>query len=182
MVAKKSTLKGIIFILVLIVVVMGYSMYTTSVANKKEVYVADQKNALDTQSSVESLSAEQEKTSQSSPTVEDTTKTQQVSSADSVSQCEKDFSAQLKQNKTEYEKGRILVGFNKDISFSKAQSVVARYDLTPVLAGVDEESYLLTRLLSVNVPTGRESHFVCVFKQDTSVRYSNISAYLFLHD
>lgn len=161
---------------------MGYSMYTTSVANKKEVYVADQKNVADTDTTSKSLSVDQEKTSQSPVSTEETSKTQQSRAADSLSQCEKDFSAQLKQNKTEYEKGRILVGFNKDISFSKAQSVVARYDLTPVLAGVDEESYLLTRLLSVNVPTGRESHFVCVFKQDTSVRYSNISAYLFLHD
>lgn len=181
MVAKKSTLKGIIFTLILIVLAMGYSMYTTSVKNTKEEYVANQNDTLAQNTpSVESTTiSSTQKVSDTTPV---STDNKEDSTEESLVKCEKDFALSLKENKTEYEKGRILVGFNKDISFSKAKSIVAKYDLTPALAGVDEDSYLLTRLLTVNVPTGRESHFVCLFKQDSSVRYSNISAYLFLHD
>lgn len=159
---------------------MGYSMYTTSVKNKKETYTASLSEIV--------LPDSEERAKESSkPTTprvmeDDVTENPKILTESEMEKCEKDFAASLKTNKTEYEKGRVLVGFNKDISFSQAKSIIARYDLEPVLAGVDESSYLLTRLLTVNVPTSKESHFVCVFKQDSSVRYSNISSYLFLHN
>lgn len=182
MVAKKSTLKGIIFILVLIVIAMGYSMYTTSIKNKKETYVSSSSDTTSVENNTEESNESSSSQTSTPKVMEDGVIEEKVMTVSEMEQCEKDFSAELKKNKTEYEKGRILVGFTKDTSFSKAKSVAARYDLVPVLAGVDESSYSLTHLLTINVPTGREPHFVCVFKQDASVRYSNVSSYLFLHD
>ncbi len=161
---------------------MGYSMYTTSVKNKKETYVSSSSDTTsvenNTKESNESLSQTSTPKVMEDGVIED----EKVMTVSEMEQCEKDFTAEIKKNKTEYEKGRILVGFTKDTSFTEAKAVVARYDLVPALAGVDESSYSLTHLLTINVPTGREPHFVCVFKQDSSVRYSNVSSYLFLHD
>jgi hypothetical protein len=178
MVAKKSTLKGIIFFLVLVVLALGYSMYTISRQNAKETYSSDTEQ----ESSISKSADDKNTPSSIPPKMEDAYSDDVATVVTSPDTCEKDLLAKLKSEKTEYEKGRILVGFNKDISFSKAKSVITKYDLTPVTVGVDEDSYNTLKLLTVNVPTGREPYFVCLLKKDSSVRYTNVSAYLFLHD
>ena len=175
MAAKKTTLKGIIFVLVLIVLAMGYSMYTTSSKNSKETYTR-----------VDSV---EENTTPASPDTDTTPnppqkmeeafieeETTPVVAEDS---CEKDLIAKLKADKTEYKKGRILVGFKQGISFSGAQAVSKKYELVQVIAGVDEDSYNSMRLLTVNVPTGREPYFVCYLKSNSSIRYTNVNVLLF---
>ncbi len=175
MVTKKSTLKGIIFVLVLVVTAMGYSIYTTSKQNKKELYVAEDVTKNDTTT----YSPETKEDSPVPQMMEDGVIEDKDVSPSSPLSCEKDLIAKLKSDNTEYEKGRILVGFNKDVSFAKAQAVVSRYDLIPALAGVDEDSYESLRLLTVNVPTEREAYFVCLLKKDSSIRYTNVNILLF---
>lgn len=176
MAAKKTTLKGIIFFLILIVLAMGYSMYTISRKNSKETYVKEESENTDSSTKDTSSSADTTADFVAPQKMEDDALPDKVAVSDT---CEKDLIAKLKTDKTEYEKGRILVGFNKDVSFVNAKSVMSRYDLIPVLAGVDEDSYLSLRLLTVNVPTGREPYFVCLLKKDSSVRYTNVNILLY---
>lgn len=175
MVAKKSTLKGIIFVLVILVLAMGYSIYTITRQNTKETYKSNEVQESNTAPVVE----KENTTSVVPQKMEDAYSDDTTPAVLPSDTCEKDLISKLKSEKTEYEKGRILVGFKKEISFSDAQAVLKKYDLTPVLASVDEDSYNSMRLLTVNVPTGREPYFVCYLKSDSSIRYTNVNILLF---
>lgn len=178
MVTKKSTLKGIIVVLVLAVLAMGYSMYTTSSKNSKETYVADNESQ---KTEVQENTSKTNEGNLVGTTYMEEGIVDETGPSISVVQdsCEKDLAAKIKSEKTEYEKGRILVGFNKDISLSAAKKVLAKYDLAAVATGTDEESYASLHLITVNVPTGREVHFVCFLKKDSSIRYTNINTYVY---
>lgn len=178
--ATKKKLGTVIFILALIIAGMGLyifqikSHYVNSTAYKSVAEVNSKASAVD--------SAQPKTTPTPTPKMEDGTLAPSDVKVDPLSLCMSQWNTRVSKEKMEYEKGRILVGFDKGVTLDSAASVLKSYSLSYLDDGNVSDSFAAAGVLTVNVPSGTEIRYVCTLKNASHVHYTNLNQYLFLHN
>lgn len=80
--------------------------------------------------------------------------------------------------RSDFRKGEILVGFNKDVTLSEAQKVIQ--DSSLEIKDTDSFNYL--QLLSVKVPQGEESKWICMLQKNQLVKYAELNTIIKIPD
>lgn len=178
--ATKKGMKSAIIVLVLVIAGMGFYIVSSKTKNnEQETYVSTETS---TSSSAQTGTVSKPVTS-ATPKMEDgTAPSVTTAPTTTFASCQKQWNDKLTKDKTEYEKGVILVGFKKEINLSSALAILKTFSLTVKADSNNEDAYSNAHLLSVIVPSGKEVEYICKVATNTNVRYTNVNAYLFLHD
>jgi hypothetical protein len=102
--------------------------------------------------------------------------------SESISECIANLDDDIKSNKTNYQKGTILVKFKSTVTFDSAISTLATYGLTPDDKNQTESDYSLNRVIIAKVPAKSETSKICVIKRDISVSYAGLNVLFSLHE
>lgn len=178
--ATKKKLGTIIFVLALIIAGMGFyifqlkSNYVNSTSYKSVTEVSSKASAVD--------STQPKSAPVTTPKMEDGTIAPGDTKSDPLASCMGQWNTRVSKEKMEYEKGRILVGFDKGVTLDAASSVLKSYSLSYLDDGNVSDSFAAAGVLTVNVPSGTEIRYVCTLKNASHVHYTNLNQYLFLHN
>jgi hypothetical protein len=94
--------------------------------------------------------------------------------------CIKNLEAEIKKNKTAYERGTILVSFQKGTTLSKAATILEKYGLKFDTSG--PQNFSTQAWGTVVVTQGQEFAMICKLQTDNAVRYANVNPIIELHE
>jgi len=124
-------------------------------------------------------SASNENTQQKTETP--SVKSDQSASSETVSSCAQALKTKTQTQKTNYERGSIIVGFTSEITYDQAKDVLAIYGLVVQDEVHAKEYYGSQRLITAAVTPGEEFTKVCLVKRDARIRYAGLNTLFSLH-
>lgn len=96
--------------------------------------------------------------------------------------CVEEWKQKVKNEKLEYEKGSILVGFVAGVDFDEAVKILGTYGIVIRDMKYAKEYYDSRRIITASVVVGEEYSKLCILKKDASVRYTGLNILFELHD
>ena len=99
---------------------------------------------------------------------------------DDVTQCASALRAETEKGGLQYEKGSILVSFDKTKDRATATAILDQYGFPFTIQSRDASNTQLWG--TVTVPAGQEFIQVCNFKKNGNIRYAGINPILELHE
>jgi hypothetical protein len=101
---------------------------------------------------------------------------------ESVSGCIASLEAEVNDKKIQYEKGTILVSFQKSVDFDAAVNTLATYGATVQATADTKDSFTASHLLTAHVPAGEEYSKICIAKRNASGTFAGLNTLFSLHD
>ncbi len=168
--------KTLILIILFIVLVFGgrylfsnKTQYSSPTATSTSIEISD---------ATDSTQEQQQQTANPSTSSVSTTEKKDAS----VSGCIADLQKKVKDEKIDYERGSILVGFNSNVSLADAEKVLAIYGSVIRDMQYAKENYDSRRIITASVKSGEEITKICTMKTHASIRYTGLNVLFTLHD
>lgn len=102
--------------------------------------------------------------------------------ADTIAQCTAAEKKIATDKKTEYQKGSLLVSFQKEVTFGEATAVIKKYHYD--YSDKDGASSLFAsyHVITASVPAGQEFTAECTLRQDSNVKNAILNTSFQIHD
>ncbi len=103
-------------------------------------------------------------------------------SVDPQEKCVLDTQKSLKDKGITYEKGSLLVTFEKDVSWQQGKDILADYNVAYSAETNAQGGFTTKSWVDVTVPVGQEVALLCMLQDNPSISYVNVNQIFKLHE
>ncbi len=103
-------------------------------------------------------------------------------SVDPQEKCVADTQKSLKDKGITYEKGSLLVTFDKSVSWQQGKNLLADYEVAYSASTEAQGGFTTKSWVEVTVPDGQEIALLCMLQDNPSISYVNVNQVFKLHE